>query len=112
MPVRKYSAPEKQRLEREKIRRRRPHRATYDLPVAVRSAMKTLAEEMKIPVSQLAALALIRFLAQVHAGELDIGQYKVLSRSPRYEWNLRLPRLVSRKGGGTDINKVVEEEVN
>ena len=75
----------KQRL---KIQARREQRATYDLPPIVRESIRELAEELRIPASQLVSLALIQFLRAYQANEIDLGQYKQPSRSPRYDWNL------------------------
>jgi len=71
-----------------KIQARREQRATYDLPPVIREQIRLLAEEQRIPASQLVTLALIRFLRDYVAGQIDLGQYKQPSRSPRYDWNL------------------------
>lgn len=81
----------KQDKERAKIRARRAQRATYDLPPALRQRLKTLAEEQGLPASQLVTLALLRFLKQLEAGEVELSRYKTPSRSPRYDWNLSFP---------------------
>lgn len=85
---------ERERLvkSRLKMQARRDMRATYDLPPLVRERMRILSEQERIPISQLAALALIRFLRSYDSGEVDLGQYKEPSRSPKYEWNLILTR--------------------
>ena len=46
---------ERERLSREraKIQSRRDQRATYDLPPALREAVRALAEELRLPASQL-----------------------------------------------------------
>lgn len=75
----------KQRL---KIQSRREQRATYDLPPMLRESIRELAEELHIPASQLVSLSLINFLRAYREGEIDLGQYKQPSRSPRYDWNL------------------------
>ena len=84
---------ERERLSREraKIQSRRDQRATYDLPPALREAVRELAEELRLPASQLVTLALARFFADYDAGTIDLGKYKQPSRSPRYDWNLVLP---------------------
>lgn len=84
---------ERERLAREraKIQSRRDQRATYDLPPAIREGIKALANDLRLPASQLATLALARFLADYHQGALDLGQFKQPSRSPRYDWNLVFP---------------------
>lgn len=90
---------ERERLvkERNKIKARREQRATYDLPPIIREAIMRLAETQKIPASQLATLALARFLNEYENGSIDLGEYKQPSRSPRYDWNLVFPEsLVAR----------------
>lgn len=84
---------ERERLgrERAKIQSRREQRATYDLPPELREEIRLLAEELRIPASQLVTLALARFLSDYHANEIDLGKYKQPSRSPRYDWNLIFP---------------------
>jgi len=77
--------------ERARIRARREQRVTYDLPPVLRRRVQALSEELHIPASQLAALALGRFLNEYASGGVDLGAYKQPSRSPRYEWNLKLP---------------------
>jgi hypothetical protein len=78
--------------QRIKIQSRREQRATYDLPPMLRESIRVLAEELKIPASQLVTLALIRFMRSYNADEIDLGQYKQPSRSPRYDWNLVLTK--------------------
>ncbi len=84
---------ERERLSREraKIQSRRDLRATYDLPPSIREAVRLLAEELRLPASQLVTLALSRFLADYKKGEIDLGKFKQPSRSPRYDWNLIFP---------------------
>lgn len=77
--------------ERERIQARREQRVTYDLPPALRRRVMSLSGELRIPASQLAALALGRFLNDYAAGAVDLGAYKEPSLSPRYDWNLKLP---------------------
>jgi hypothetical protein len=82
---------EKKARERAKIQSRREQRATYDLPPAVRQKLKNLAEEERLPASQLVALALLRFINDLENNRLDLKIFKQPSRSPRYDWNLVLP---------------------
>jgi len=77
--------------ERARIQARREQRVTYDLPPVLRQRVQALSEELHIPASQLAALALGRFLNDYASGAVDLGAYKQPSLSPRYEWNLKLP---------------------
>lgn len=84
---------ERERLgkERAKIQSRRDQRATYDLPPVLREDIRDLAEELRIPASQLVTLALARFMNEYRSGSIDLGKYKQPSRSPRYDWNLIFP---------------------
>jgi hypothetical protein len=79
---------EKKARERQKIAARRERRATYDLPPEIRLKISDLSDRLSIPASQLVTLALIRFLDVYENGKLDLGPYKLPSRSPRYDWNL------------------------
>jgi hypothetical protein len=81
----------KKKREQEKISARREQRATYDLPPSLRQITKELAEEERLPASQLVTLALATFINEYRAGNIDLGQYKQPSRSPRYDWNLIFP---------------------
>jgi hypothetical protein len=81
----------KKEREQAKIRARRDQRVTYDLPAALRQRMKELAEEQRLPASQLVTLALLRFLKEYEQGAVNLSRYKQPSRSPRYDWNLSLP---------------------
>ena len=82
---------EKKARERAKIKARREQRTTFDLPPGLRKCIKKMGEEERLPASQLVTLALFRFLAEVDAGRIDLGQYKQPSHSPRYDWNLVFP---------------------
>ncbi|MCX6055439.1 MAG: hypothetical protein NTZ74_11115 [Chloroflexi bacterium] len=84
---------ERERLtkERSKIQSRRDLRVTYDLPPALRESIRGLAEELRLPASQLVTLALARFLNEYNNEQIDLGKYKQPSRSPRYDWNLIFP---------------------
>ena len=92
---------ERERIKREraKIQSRRDQRATYDLPPSIREAVRDLAENQRLPASQLVTLALSRFLSDYSVGQIDLGKYKQPSRSPRYDWNLVFPEgmLARRK---------------
>lgn len=81
----------KKAREVDKIRARRELRVTYDLPPELRQRVKELADVQRLPASQLATLALLRFLKDYEAGEVQLGDYKQPSRSPRYDWNLVFP---------------------
>jgi hypothetical protein len=97
---------ERERLvkERIKIQARREQRATYDLPPLLREELRNLAENLGVPASQLATLALARFLIEYRLGAVSLDAYKQPSRSPRYDWNLvfpeeLVPRTKKKKGG-------------
>lgn len=79
---------EKLARERAKIQARRDQRATYDLPPALRERIRLLAEDERLPASQLVTLALARFVQAFDSGEIDLSLYKQPSASPRYDWNL------------------------
>jgi hypothetical protein len=82
---------EKKARERAKIRARREQRATFDLPPSLRQRIMDLAENERLPASQLVSLALARFLQDLSSSQVDLGPLKQPSRSPRYDWNLVLP---------------------
>jgi hypothetical protein len=84
---------ERERISREraKIQSRRDQRATYDLPPSIRETVRDLAEDLRLPASQLVTLALSRFLSDYANGLIDLGKFKQPSRSPRYDWNLVFP---------------------
>jgi hypothetical protein len=82
---------EKKRKERDKIRARRPYHTTYDIPLELRKRIKSLADAEGVPASQLAALALLRFVDDLAQGAIELSAYKSPTRSPRYEWNLVIP---------------------
>jgi hypothetical protein len=84
---------EKKAKERLKISARRDRRATYDLPPSIRNRISALSGQLSVPASQLVTLALIRFLESYDDGALDLSEYKLPSRSPRYDWNLVFPEL-------------------
>src|SRR5512138_3170033 len=72
---------EKKSRERAKMEARREQRATYDLPPALRNRIKDLADELRLPASQLVTLALLRFLKEYDAGQVDLSIYKQPSAS-------------------------------
>lgn len=98
---------ERKARERAKIQARREARATYDLPPHLRERIKQLADDQRVPASQLVTLALARFLNDLEAGRVNLSEFKTPSRSPRYDWNLEFPpdllpstRTRRRKGEG------------
>lgn len=87
----------KMKRERERIRSRRARRVTYDLPPELRERLARLSSELHIPASQLAALAILRFLEDWDTENIDLSLYKRPSLSPRYDWNLELPKKWKRR---------------
>ena len=83
---------EKKARERAKIRARRDMRVTYDLPPSLKQALSEMAEDLSLSASQLATLALVRFLEDYQQGEIDLSKYRKPSRSPRYDWKLVFPK--------------------
>lgn len=81
---------EKKARERARNQARREQRATYDLPPVVRNSIKELAEKHNLPISQLVTLALIRFMNDYQDQLIDLDQYKVSTKSPKYDWVLEL----------------------
>jgi hypothetical protein len=79
---------EKKKKEREKIRARRPFHTTYDIPLELRQRIKELAEQHRVPASQIASIGLLRFVEDLANRKVDLSPYKVASRSPRYDFNL------------------------
>jgi hypothetical protein len=87
----------KMKRERERMQARRARRVTYDLPPELRERLNQLSSELRIPASQLAALAIVRFLSDLETENIDLPQYKRPSLSPRYDWNLELPKKWKRR---------------
>ena len=82
---------QKKNREHAKITARKEQRVTYDLPPALRQAIKELAEAHSVPASQIVTLALARLMDDLQGGKVDLGDYKQPTRSPRYDWNLVFP---------------------
>jgi hypothetical protein len=83
--------------ERMKIQARKENRATYDILPELRKYLKNLSEKEHIPASQFVSLALVRFMADYEAGDIDIAAMKRPSRSPRYDWNIVFPSSLREK---------------
>ncbi len=83
--------------ERVKIQARKANRATYDILPELRKYLKNLSEQEHIPASQFVSLALIRFMTDYEAGDIDIASMKQSSRSPRYDWNIVFPPSLREK---------------
>jgi hypothetical protein len=82
----------KREKERNKMNVRRERRVTYDIPPAIRQRLKTISSDHAVPESQVASLALARFIYEYDQGKIDLSLFKEPSSSPRYEWNLILPQ--------------------
>ena len=81
----------KKAREREKMRRRQPGRATYDLPKKLKDRIAEIADDHQVPISQVAAVLLSYGLKALEQGEIELDNYKKEpSLSPRYEYNLVL----------------------
>jgi hypothetical protein len=94
LPDELISKREKKKRERERVKMAKRHqkRVTYDLPPSLRLRLKQISSEHAVPESQIASLALARFIVDYEHGKIDLGLYKQPSSSPRYEWNLVLPQ--------------------
>lgn len=82
---------EKKAKERAKIKARKDHRVTYDLPPELKQSIFELAESLSLPASQLVTWGLYRFMKDYQEGKIEISKYKKPSKSPRYEWKLEFP---------------------
>lgn len=80
----------RQQRRREEHRRQRP-KATYDLPLAIQAGIEQVVERESIARSDVVALALVRFLADYRAGEIEMSEHKVPARSLRYRYKVELP---------------------
>jgi len=76
--------------ERMRAKERLSGRVNYDLPEGIKQRLRELARHERVPESQLAALALARFLADVAAGRVRLSDYRKPSRSPKFDWTLDL----------------------
>jgi len=85
---------EKIARERAKMRARKDHRVTYDLPPELKKQIGDLAEQLGVAASQIATYALIQFLQSYQNGDVDFTKFRVPSRSPRYEWKLVFPKTL------------------
>ncbi len=80
---------QKKETERQKIKRRVPHRATYDLPPGMKKEISDIAKELGTPASQVATFFLTYALNRFRDGELDIKEYLEPSTSLRWDHNIR-----------------------
>jgi hypothetical protein len=73
---------------REKAKARLAGRVNWDLPPALKERVFSIAEEHRIPASQIATFLLDAGLERLESGEIDFEPLKTPSESPRYDWNL------------------------
>lgn len=83
------------RRERERIRDRKPNRATYDLTPKMRQRIAALAEKYGCPQSQLVALLLAHGIKALAAGEIDPTALHIPSGSPKFAHNLDLDSVLA-----------------
>lgn len=65
-------------------------KVTYDWPEALRERLGKIARQLGAPENQVAAVLMMAGLEAYARGEVDLEGRKVISRSPRFEWFLRL----------------------
>ena len=80
----------KKAKEQAQMKKRLPHRATYDLPPGMKEQIVEIANEHGTTASQVAAFLLDRGLRQVKSGSINLDRYKEPSTSIRWEYNLRI----------------------
>lgn len=80
--------------ERNKAADRNGRRALYDLPPEMIQAIKQLAEANHTTASQVAALALHRFLEDIANERISLRDYRVLDPGPRYEYRVCLEPVI------------------
>ena len=65
---------------------------TIDLSEELQRELSDIAAQEGVPVSGLAMVFLARGLRDFRSGRLDLEQYRVASKTPRYAFVLRLPK--------------------
>ena len=85
-----YMTPSQQRKA---IRDANRSKVTYDMPKELINQISGLAEDQRVPASQLAALLNQKGLREFEDGVFDLDCYKIPTRSPRFEWVLVLDPL-------------------
>jgi len=83
----------KKAKERKKAASRLPGRVNLDLPPALKKKVFDLADDERIPASQIVALLLADGLRRLESGDLKIKDYRRPSTSPRYEYTLDISSL-------------------
>jgi len=84
--LRSLTPAQRRKLERDAARTK----LTVDLPSDTIERLNAIANapDDNFPISQLVTLLLKRGLAAIEAGEIDLEQYKIHSRVPRFRWFL------------------------
>ena len=80
--------------ERKRTEARKAKRATYDLPPKLKQKIAEIAKNHECPASQIAHLLLLHGLKELEAGNVEIESRKYPSKSPLFEWNLRIDESV------------------
>jgi hypothetical protein len=65
-------------------------KVTYDWPADLQEQLSHIANQLGVPENQAAAVLMMHALRAYQAGEVDLAGRKIPSRSPRFEWFLRL----------------------
>jgi hypothetical protein len=81
----------RQKQEREARKRVRP-RASYDLPAKVIEGVREIARKERVPCSDLAMLALIRFLQDYEDHQVNLdSMLEPATNSLHFDWRVRVP---------------------
>lgn len=92
--AKRTQALDKKGRERKRTEARKKRRATYDLPPALKQRIAALGKEHQCPASQIAHLLLLHGLKELEAGNIEIESRKYPSKSPLFEWNLRIDETI------------------
>lgn len=88
-PARPLTKEEKKKArESERIKKRAPRRATYDLPPGMKERITQIAKEQGTTASQIAAFLLHQGIESLDAGDIDLESYKQPSPSLRWDYNI------------------------
>jgi hypothetical protein len=90
LPAKERKAKTKERAKNEE---RKGKRASYDLPPEMIKAIARIADEVKAPASQLVALAISQLLDQIVLHKLDLTDYLIPAKSPRYDYRIALDKI-------------------
>lgn len=78
------------RKKRERDRART--KITFDWPAWLIEQVTELAHEHGVPANQLAAVLVQRGLREVQSGKLNLREWKIPSRTPAFDWFLRVEK--------------------